>query len=225
MLSYRSVVETVSLTEESFPREGRLCRAAGSRLYCPQAERARPLCDGAPFPKATNQEETGPFSFPPRAGWLKAKPCQGVLFDTEIPFHMLFVKRAVYSRPVMPRVSKLKLPPLPMGEHSIGRRLAQLRKQRGYTQNELAQKMGLIQSLVSSYELDKLRLSAEMLVRFSVALDTGVDTILGINGKSRHDTEVSLSLVRRMKEIESLPVSKRKALLQTIDGFLKAEKL
>jgi hypothetical protein len=70
-----------------------------------------------------------------------------------------------------------------------------------------------------------LRLTAEMLVRFSVALGTGVDAILGINGKSHHDTQVSLSLVRRMKEIESLPASKRKALLQTIDGFLKAEKL
>jgi transcriptional regulator with XRE-family HTH domain len=123
----------------------------------------------------------------------------------------------------MPRVSKLKLPPIPMGEQSVGRRLAQLRKQRGYTQKELAKKMGLIQSLVSSYELNKLRLTAEMLMRFSIALGTGVDAILGTNGKSHHDADMNLSLVRRMKKIESLPASKRKALLQTIDGFLKAE--
>ena len=35
----------------------------GSGAILPAAERARPLCDGAPFPKATNQEEAGPFFF------------------------------------------------------------------------------------------------------------------------------------------------------------------
>ena len=137
---------------------------------------------------------------------------------------MLFVKSVVYSSLAMPRVSKLNLPPIPMGEQSIGRRLAQLRKQRGYTQKELAERMGLIQSLISSYERDKLRLSAEMLVRFSIALKVSVDQILGTTSESHRNNEINLSLVRRLKKIESLPASKRKALLQTIDGFLKAEK-
>ena len=40
----------------------------------------------------------------------------------------------------------------------------------GYTQVELAERIGIIQALVSDYERDKLRLNAEMLVRFAQAL-------------------------------------------------------
>ena len=47
------------------------------------------------------------------------------------------------------------------GEESIGRRLARIRKERGLTQIELAEKIGIIQSLVSSYENDVLNASAK----------------------------------------------------------------
>jgi transcriptional regulator with XRE-family HTH domain len=70
----------------------------------------------------------------------------------------------------MPRKSKLKLPALRLGEGSVGQRIARIRKERGYTQNELAERIGTIQALVSDYERDKLRLNAEMAVRFAIAL-------------------------------------------------------
>ena len=40
----------------------------------------------------------------------------------------------------MPRVSRLKLPPIPAKE-SIGERVARIRKERGFTQVELAEKL------------------------------------------------------------------------------------
>ena len=70
----------------------------------------------------------------------------------------------------MPKKSKLELPPLSLGAETNGQRLARIRKARGLTQVELADKMGLIQALVSDYERDKLRLNAEMAVRFTLAL-------------------------------------------------------
>jgi DNA-binding XRE family transcriptional regulator len=60
----------------------------------------------------------------------------------------------------MPRESTLKLAPLPRGKESLGQRLARFRKERGYTQTELAAKIGLIQALVSDYERDKLRMNS-----------------------------------------------------------------
>jgi DNA-binding XRE family transcriptional regulator len=48
----------------------------------------------------------------------------------------------------MPRKSKLKLPALRLGEVSVGQRIARIRKERGYTQNELAERIGSIQALV-----------------------------------------------------------------------------
>ena len=62
----------------------------------------------------------------------------------------------------MPRKSRLTLPPIDLGKESMGERLTRLRKERGYTQIELAQRLGIIQALISDYERDQLRMHAEM---------------------------------------------------------------
>ena len=62
----------------------------------------------------------------------------------------------------MPRKRTQELPPLDFGNETVGQRLARVRKERGYTQVELAKKIGITQTLVSDYETDRLRLSAEM---------------------------------------------------------------
>ena len=49
----------------------------------------------------------------------------------------------------MPKASKLTRMPLPPGDETPGRRLARIRRERGFTQTELAEKTGLIQTLVS----------------------------------------------------------------------------
>ena len=125
----------------------------------------------------------------------------------------------------MPHVSRLKLPPLDLGEESPGERLARLRKERGFTQTELAEKMGILQNLVSAYERGRLRLSAEMAIRFAKTLGISTDQLLGVeeiktNGKSR-DTK----LWRRFAQMEKLPKSQRKPIMQVIDSFLEREKL
>lgn len=50
----------------------------------------------------------------------------------------------------MPTKSKLKLTPVDMGAESLGQRLARLRKERGLTQKQVAERTGLIQELVSN---------------------------------------------------------------------------
>jgi transcriptional regulator with XRE-family HTH domain len=122
----------------------------------------------------------------------------------------------------MPRRSKLKLPRLDLGEETIGQRIARLRKERGYTQGELSERIALIQALVSDYERDKLRLHGEMVIRFAQALEVSSDEILGLNNNKKNgDTKISLRLLRRTKRIEELPPSQQKTLLKTIDTFLK----
>ncbi len=128
---------------------------------------------------------------------------------------------------LMPKPSTLKLPPLNMGSETIGQRLTRLRKERGFTQVALAEKMGIIQQLVLAYEKDKLRMHAEMVIRFAAALDVTTDELLigkghatkSVNGK------LSLKLVRRLQKIAQLPSSKQKSLLQTIDMVLQASGL
>lgn len=123
----------------------------------------------------------------------------------------------------MPRISKLKLPPLNLIKETIGQRIARLRKERGYTQIELSEKTGIPQTLITDYERDKLRLHPEMVIRFAQALEVSTDELLGIktaNGNGNNG-KASLRLLRRVKRIEELPQSQQKTLLKTIDTFLK----
>lgn len=81
----------------------------------------------------------------------------------------------------MPKKSGLKLPPVTFGEdESLGERIARLRKERSITQQELAERIGTIQVLISDYERDRLRVTAEMVVRIAEALDMSADELLGM---------------------------------------------
>jgi transcriptional regulator with XRE-family HTH domain len=123
----------------------------------------------------------------------------------------------------MPTKSKLKLKPVDTGKESLGQRLARLRKERGLTQKQVAESTGLIQELVSSYELDKLRLNSEMILRFSELLNVSADELLrGSKSTVQAKKQPSIKIVRRMEQIEALPLYQQRVLLSTIDHFLAA---
>jgi transcriptional regulator with XRE-family HTH domain len=129
--------------------------------------------------------------------------------------------RYALNSTAMPRRRTLKLPPLDYGNETVGQRLARLRKERGYTQVELAKKIGLIQTLVSSYELDKLRLSGEMAVRFALALDITTDALLHPKAGKKKSRKPSLKVMRRMEEIEKLPPRQQTVVLSALDSILR----
>lgn len=107
---------------------------------------------------------------------------------------------------------------------ALGKRLAQLRKMHGYSQQELADRVGAVQVVISDYERGKLRLSAEMALRFASALDVPIQELLHpskpLSVEPPH--RPSRRLLRRMEQIEHLPRRKQRALLTTIDAFLNS---
>jgi transcriptional regulator with XRE-family HTH domain len=122
---------------------------------------------------------------------------------------------------IMASKNKTTKPPLMIGNETFGQRLAKIRKAKGYTQVELADKLGIIQVMVSDYERDKLRPYHEMIVRLANALDMSTDELLGVKPFKSKDAKVSLKLQRRMQKIDALPTAKQKVILQTIDTFIK----
>lgn len=105
----------------------------------------------------------------------------------------------------------------------MGERLAQIRKERGFTQAELAEKVGILQNIVSAHERGRLRLSAEMLIRFARALDVSTDDLLGVQKKSSDGSIKNRRLLRRISHIDKLSKRDQEALLRTIDAFLAKE--
>lgn len=111
-----------------------------------------------------------------------------------------------------------------MGSETIGKRLSRFRKEHGYTQKELAKKIGITHNLVSDYETGRLTLNGEMVVRFALTLNVTADEILGLKpGKRQPGKNPSLKIVRRLDKIASMPPAKQKAFLQTIDALLKVQ--
>jgi len=99
----------------------------------------------------------------------------------------------------------------------------QIRKERGFTQTELAEKVGILQNIVSAYERGRLRLTAEMLIRFTKALGVSADEILGIQTKPSNGSVKNRRLLRRLKQIDKLSKRDQEALLRTVDAFLAKE--
>jgi len=123
----------------------------------------------------------------------------------------------------MPRVSRLNLPPLPVNdEQTIGQRIARLRKERGFTQTELARRIGIIHHLVSDYENGKLRLYDEMVARFALALNVSTDEILGLKTGQKHGAKSSLKITRRMKALQELPPSRQRTILDSLDLMIQS---
>jgi transcriptional regulator with XRE-family HTH domain len=135
------------------------------------------------------------------------------------PLHVL----RLYTGCAMPR-RPTPSPTPDLGKRALGRNLAGVRKERGFTQVELAERLGIIQALVSDYERGKLRLSAEMAVRFAHALGVPLDRLLGSGAAPPREAAPRRRVLRRLQMIEKLPRSQQAALLTTIDNFLKGAK-
>ena len=107
---------------------------------------------------------------------------------------------------------------------ALGKRLAHFRNLRGLSQRELAQRVNVVQAVVSDYEVGKLRLTAEAALRFAAALDVPIQDLLHtakpvpITPERRPNRK----LLERLERIESLPRRKQEAILTTIDHFLNS---
>jgi transcriptional regulator with XRE-family HTH domain len=111
--------------------------------------------------------------------------------------------------------------PLP-DDKAFGKRLQEIRKRRGLSQVEVADRLGIHQSLISQYERGYLRLHGALLVRLAEALKTTPDEILAVK-KARgngDDQTLDRRFVRRLRKIDKLTAHEKKLLLGTIDAFL-----
>lgn len=121
----------------------------------------------------------------------------------------------------MARKAAVKKPALDFGGETLGQRLTRLRKQRGFTQVELAEKTGITQVLISAYETDRCSFSVEMAVRFALALEISLDELLHPKAKKASIKKPNRRVLRRLEQIEKLPARQQNYLLRTIDGFLR----
>ena len=121
----------------------------------------------------------------------------------------------------MARPSKNIPVSIPQSISPIGTRLAELRRSRGYTQAEVSERMGLSIKQISDYENNKVHMNDEMIIRFAIFLRVSSDVILGLKSLEIPNESVNTRFTRRLKDLEALPESRKRAVVSILDEFIK----
>jgi len=112
------------------------------------------------------------------------------------------------------------------GSKLIGQRIAKIRKERGLGQVELAQKLGIVQSLISRYERGELRVHSELLCQLSEIFDVTPNDLLGYGlDKNAPSTAIPRRIQKRLSNFDRLPKKDQDSLIRVLDAILeKAER-
>jgi transcriptional regulator with XRE-family HTH domain len=105
----------------------------------------------------------------------------------------------------------------------LGQRIAALRKERGMTQVQLAEQLGVAQQTLAHYEAGRLRLLAGALPTLAEQLGGSVEDLIGITAKrSTGKRGPAPKLQQQLERIQSLPKAQQKIIANVIDSVLAA---
>lgn len=107
-------------------------------------------------------------------------------------------------------------------KNKLGTRILQLRKNKGWSQTDLANEVGISYAQIGRYETKDAQPPAEVLKNIADALDTTVDFLL--NGNTGDKASAALQdaeLIRYFKEIENMPADDKEALVRVIAAFIR----
>jgi transcriptional regulator with XRE-family HTH domain len=104
---------------------------------------------------------------------------------------------------------------------SLGERIKRLRQERGWSQAQLGQKLGVHQKQVSGYERDIHVPSTDLLIRISEAFDVTLDYLVSGGQAGSPRVEVSdRELIRHMEAIDRLPEKDKAAIKTVLETFV-----
>ena len=105
----------------------------------------------------------------------------------------------------------------------FGKNLAAIRKARGFTQEELATKVGSTCSLINYYERLTKNPTADVLLKLSDILGVSVDELLGKESLKVKPGPVP-KIERQLNEIQKLSKEEQKAISTVLDMALQQAK-
>jgi len=107
-------------------------------------------------------------------------------------------------------------------KESLADRIQLLRKQKGLTQVELADKIGVSKSQYIRYETKDVQPPANIINKLADALGTAVDYL--ISGDKTEKAKALLKnseLIQRFKEVDSLPEEEQGVLIKIISAYVR----
>lgn len=109
-----------------------------------------------------------------------------------------------------------------MEAKNISERIQLLRKQKGFSQNELAEKVEISKAQMSRYISKNVQPPADVLKKLADVLSVSVDFL--ISGDSDQKAIENLShteVLQQYKEVDNLPEEERKTVIKVISALLR----
>jgi transcriptional regulator with XRE-family HTH domain len=101
----------------------------------------------------------------------------------------------------------------------FGKNTAITRKQRGFSQGELAKRVGTISVTIGRYERNEIKPSIDIAMKIANALDVSLDYLVGTT-----DAVLEKSLVKKITAIQKLPNEDKECVHKVLDAFLRDHK-
>ena len=107
---------------------------------------------------------------------------------------------------------------------NFGERLTVLRKAAGFTQQELAQELGVSRRVVAYYERETPHPPTSLLPRLAQILGLSADELLSGNGVRKAPPKTTdLRLQHKLQQLETLGTKKRRQAIRLLDQFIHRE--
>lgn len=105
---------------------------------------------------------------------------------------------------------------------AFGERLAALRKERGITQIQLAETLGVSQQAITAYESGQRRVPISTLPLLAETLAISIEALIGTPAKRRNAKRgPAPKIQQQLERIGRLPAAKQRAIAQMLDAMLQ----
>jgi len=104
---------------------------------------------------------------------------------------------------------------------TLGQRIKRLRQERGWSQAQLGQKLGVHQKQISGYERNVHVPSTELLIRLADGFGVSLDYL--VPGGQEDSPRIDIAdkeLIRHMEAIDRLPSKDKEALKAVLESFI-----
>jgi transcriptional regulator with XRE-family HTH domain len=105
----------------------------------------------------------------------------------------------------------------------LGARIAQLRKDQGITQVQLAELLDVSQQTITAYETGRRRIQVSALPVIAHALGATVETLVAETPKTAHKRGPVPKLQQQLERITQLPKAQQRFVMQMIDTVLQQQ--
>jgi transcriptional regulator with XRE-family HTH domain len=104
----------------------------------------------------------------------------------------------------------------------LGKRIQELRKENGFTQQELAKKINISHPQIVRYENKGVQPPADVLARIADIFDVSIDYL--VNGDKSNRAEQTLKdaeLIKQFKQLDQLPDDEKNSILKVVNALIR----